>query len=66
MVLFFLTDIKQEATSFMKQGFCFLLVCWKDREKEMKPFQVLHHDTQLGHGSPPTSAFGVYLKTQRN
>lgn len=50
----------------MKQGFCFLLVCWKDRENEMRPSQVLGHDTQLCHGSPPTSAFGVYLKTQRN
>lgn len=43
----------------MKQGFCFLLVCWKDRENEMRPSQVLGHDTQLCHGSPPTSAFGV-------
>ena len=50
----------------MKQGFCFLLVCWKDHENEMKPFQVLDHDTQFGHGSPPTSAFGVYLKTRCN
>lgn len=66
VLFFFLTDIKQEATSFMKQGFCFLLVCRKDRENEMKPFQVLDHDTQFGHGSPPTSAFGVYLKTRCN
>ena len=50
----------------MKRGFCFLLVCWKVRENEMKPFLVLDHDTQLCHGSPPTSASGVYLKTQRN
>lgn len=50
----------------MKQGFCFLLVCWKYHENEIKPCQVLDHDTQLCHGSPPTSASGVYLKPQRN